>query len=160
MASDPPDTDQAVHAARRRVRRTRPGNPADDPVALALFGPPSRDEYTTDAWARPPHATPALVSVDGRGPGPETTPGDRYDDRGTPDPANTLAAMFPHYAAHVSPHEALAPLAYAGPWSSGPRPAGGFVATTRPAPPPPGRRPEPTTVSKLASGPTSGPPAP
>ena len=115
MASDPPDTDQAVRAASRRVHRTRPGNSADDPVALALFSHPSRDNGSANAWARPSHAALVLVSVDGRGPGPETTPGDRHDARGAPAPAHTFAAMLPHYASHVSPQEALAPLAYAGP---------------------------------------------
>ena len=111
MASDPPDTDQAVRAASRRVHRTRPGNPSNDPVALTLFSHPSRDDGSTNAWARPPHAAPALVSVDGHGPGPGTTPGERHDARGAPAPAHTLAAMLPHYASHVSPQEALAPLA-------------------------------------------------
>ena len=136
MASDPPDTDQVVRAASRRVHRTKPGNPANDPVALALFIPPSHDDHITDAWARPPHATPVLVSADGRGPGPETTPGDRRNCRGAPAPANTLAAMFSNYAAHVDPHEALPPLAYAGPWSSGPPPVSGLPYITRPAPAP------------------------
>ena len=116
-----------------------PGNPTDDAAGLGLFGRPSRDDCSTDAWTRPPPVTPALVSVDGRGPGPETTPGDRHDDRGTHAPDNTLAAMFPYYASHVSPLDptAQAPLAYAGPWSSGPLPAGIFPATTRTAPAPP-----------------------
>ena len=146
MGSDSPDTDQAVRAASRRVHRTRPGNPADDPVALALFSHHSRDDGSINVWARPPHATPALVSVDGHGPGPETTPGDRHDARGAPALAHTLAAMLPHYASPISPQEALAPLAYAGPWSTGPLLANLLPHTTPKAPAPPGRSPGPTTA--------------
>ena len=137
MASDPPDTDQAVRAASRRVHRTRPGSLVDDPVTLALFSNPSRDDGSANAWARPPHAAPALVSVDGHGPGPETTSGDRHDARGAPVPAHTLADMLPHYASHVSPQEALTPLAYAGPWSTAPPPASFLPHTTPTAPAPP-----------------------
>ena len=134
MSSDPPDTDQAVRAASRRVCRSRSSTPAGDPVALALF---SRDDGASDAWARPPPATPVAVSVDERTHGPDAAPEGRHDVYAAPPPANTLAAMFPHYASHVSPHEAQAPLAYAGPWSSGPPPDCAVPGTTRPAPAPP-----------------------
>ena len=89
MASDPPDTDQATRSPSRRIRWTRPGDPSDDAVGLGLSGHPSRDDGSTDAWARPPHAAPARVSTDGHGPDPETTPGDRHDARSTPPPRLT-----------------------------------------------------------------------
>ena len=147
MASDSPDTNQAVRVASRRVHRTRPGNPANDPVALALLSHLSRDDGSTNAWARPSHAAPALVFVDGHGPGPKTMSGNCHDARGAPGRAHTLEAMLPHYASHVSPQEALASLVYASPRSTGPPPASFFSHTTPTAStPPPRRSPGPATA--------------
>ena len=95
MSSDPPDTDQAVRTASRRVRRSRSSTPADDPVTLALF---SHDDRASDAWARPPPAAPVLVSVDGRAHGPGATPRGRHDARAAPSRSHTLEVMFPYYA--------------------------------------------------------------
>ena len=45
--------------------------------------------------------------------------------------------MMPYYAAHLSPREARTPLAYAGPWSTGPPPASLLqYFPAAPAPPP------------------------
>ena len=146
MGSDSPDTDQVVRAASRRVHRTKPGNPANDPVALALLSHLSRDDGSTNAWARPPHAAPALVFVDRHGPGPKTTPGDRHNVRGAT-PRHTPSQPCCHTTPPTSAHKK--------PWRLSPtlvpsRQAPRLPASSRIRPPrprlPPGRSPGPATT--------------
>jgi hypothetical protein len=109
MASDPPDTDQAVRRVpHRRVRNPFPTAPSDDAVGLGLFGRPSRDGDPAASQTRPPPATPALVSLDGHGTGPPPGGWGIYDAAppggilaGSVASHADLARMLPHYASGV-----------------------------------------------------------
>jgi len=133
MASDPPDTDQAVRRVpHRRVRNAFPTAPSDDAVGLGLFGRPSRDGDPTASQTRPPPATPALVSLDGHGTGPPPGGWGIYDAAppggilaGSVASHADLARMLPHYASGV-----ILPATPTDPFSS---PAG-VAATPSPSP--------------------------
>ena len=155
MASDPPDTDQAVRAASRCVHRTRPGNPADDPVALALFSPPptmntSQTRGHGLLTPRPPSSpSTGAAPVPRPRPGTASTTG-VHPPR--PTPSRPCSQTMPPTSNHTKPWR---PIAYAGPWSSGPPPASVLPHMTRPAPPHPlsvvpSQRPWITAQRKLA----------
>ena len=71
MASDPPETGQAVRRGPHpRTQHALPAMPTDDTVGLGLFGCASHNNEFTGTWARPLTAVPALVSFDADGTAP------------------------------------------------------------------------------------------
>ena len=111
MASNPPDTDQAVRRApHRRIQYALPAAPPDaDTVGLGLFGlPPCDDDPTAPRlWSPPP--TPARASLDRHGAGPPPGGGGSYGGipggihAGSVASHANLARMLPYYAWKIAP---------------------------------------------------------